>query len=151
VAPLGELFPEVVHSGKVDRAALSARLLADPKNLGRIEAIVHPLVRRRMRQFFADAAAKNLPLAVADVPLLFETGYDGDIDAVLVTAVDENTMRQRALARPGMTVEKLDAILARQMPQAEKKRRAGYVVDTGRPIRDTAAEVEALIDKLSGR
>jgi len=149
VAPLGELFPEVVHSGKVDRAALSARLPADPKNLGRIEAIVHPLVRRRMRQFFADAAAKNLPLAVADVPLLFETGYDGDIDAVLVTAVDENTMRQRALARPGMTVEKLDAILARQMPQAEKKRRAGYVVDTGRPIRDTAAEVEALIDKLS--
>jgi len=129
---------------------LSARLVAHPGDLKTVEAIVHPLVRRRIGAFLADAAQKNAPLAVVDVPLLFESSYDYGFDAVAVTAVDDAIQRQRALARPGMTVEKLNTILARQMPQAEKKRRATYVFETSGPVADTQEKVRELVEKLTG-
>lgn len=148
VAPLREVFPEVIHSGQVDRAALSRWLVAHPEDLQKVESIVHPLVRERIAGFLSDAEKGGAPLAVVDIPLLFESGYDYGLDAVAVTAVGEAVQRQRALARPGMTVEKLDTILARQMPQDEKKRRADFVLDTSGTIRDTEAQVKALADRL---
>jgi len=148
VGPVGELFPGVIHDGKVDRAALSAALVAAPNRLAALEAVVHPLVRARIAGFLAAAELTGAPLAVVDIPLLFEGGHDYGLDKVAVTVVDAATERRRALARPGMTVEKLDAILARQTPQAEKQRRADYVFDTAKPPAVVEAEVAALIDSL---
>jgi dephospho-CoA kinase len=148
VAPIGEAFPGAVRDGQVDRAALSAHLVAHPGDLARLEAIVHPLVRREIAAFIERTEASGAPLAVIDVPLLFETGYDYGFDAVVVTAADDTIVRQRALARPGMTVEKLATVLARQLPQAEKVRRADYVLDTSGPIRATEAAVRALVERL---
>jgi dephospho-CoA kinase len=148
VAPIGEAFPGAVRDGQVDRAALSAHLVAHPGDLARLEAIVHPLVRREIAAFSERTEASGAPLAVIDVPLLFETGYDYGFDAVVVTAADDTIVRQRALARPGMTVEKLSTVLARQLPQAEKVRRADYVLDTSGTIRATEAAVRALVERL---
>ncbi|HTJ58158.1 MAG TPA: dephospho-CoA kinase [Devosiaceae bacterium] len=148
VAPVSEAFPGVVSDDQIDRQALSALLIADPGRIALLESIVHPLVRRRVADFLAEAEASGAPLAVVDIPLLFESGHDYGLDAVAVTIVDEATQRQRALARPGMTVEKLDAILARQMPQAEKKRQATYVFDTSAPMLEVEAQVEALVKNL---
>ena len=143
-----QLFPGVTTHGKVDRAVLSRRLVADPKALRRLEAAIHPFVRARMAKFLSDAEAGGAALAVVDVPLLFETGFDYGLDKIAVISASDETIRRRALARPGMSVEKLDAILARQMPQAEKRKRADYVFDTDRPIEDTVAEITALVAKL---
>lgn len=148
VAPVAALFPGVAVDGAIDRAALSRRLAADPSGFKRLEAVVHPLVRARIRQFLDAAEAAGHPLAVVEVPLLFESGYDYGFDAVGVTWVDEAIQRRRALARPGMTVDKLDAILARQMPQAEKKARATYLFDTGVSKAQTAREVAGLVATL---
>ena len=103
------------------------------------------MVRKRIAKFLAEAEAGGAKMAVVDIPLLFETGVDWGFDQVLVTAVDAAEQRRRALARPGMTGEKLDAILARQLPQAEKKRRADHVFDTGKPIEETRAEVRTYV------
>lgn len=146
--PLEQLFPGIVHDGIVDRTALSARLVAAPDRLAEVEAVVHPLVRAEVARFFADAQASGATMAVVDVPLLFERGFDYGLDAVIVTAVDEPEQRRRAMARPGMTVEKLDTILARQMPQADKRARADHVIDTGGSIDDTYRAVDALLGKL---
>src|SRR5690606_10598157 len=142
------LFPGVARDGVVDRTELSRRLLATPERLAEIEAVVHPMVRDEVARFFDAAEQEGAPLAVADVPLLFERGFDYGLDAVIVTVVDESVQRERALARPGMSVEKLDAILARQMPQADKKRRADHVIDTSISIEATRREVQALVEKL---
>lgn len=151
VAPIERLFPGVARDGGIDRKTLAQRLLAEPERLKEIEAIVHPLVRNQIAYFFKAAEGRGEKLAVADIPLLFEGGFDFDLDAVLVTAVDEATQRRRALERPGMTVEKLDAILARQLPQAEKRRRATYVLDTAVPIEQTREHVRALVEELKSR
>lgn len=148
VAPIAARFPDVVHDGRVNRTRLSAVLIAAPERLSEIEAIVHPLVRAEVRNFFADAEAKGHWAAVADIPLLYERGFDYGLDAVIVTAVDEAVQRQRVLARPGMSVEKLEAILARQLPQDDKKARADYVIDTGGSIDDTYRAVDALLLRL---
>lgn len=148
VEPVEAVFPGVTTDGVIDRAKLSAILVAHPERLRELEAIVHPLVRARIRRFLAQSEAAGAKLAVVDIPLLFERGVDWGLDAVLVTVVDEAEQRRRALARPGMTVEKLDAILARQMPQAEKRARADYVVDTGGSVDSTRAEVAALAQRL---
>ena len=148
VPAVEQLFPGVTTHGKVDRAVLSRRLIADPKALRRLEAAIHPLVRARMAKFLSDAEAGGAALAVVDVPLLFETGFDYGLDKIALTSASDETIRRRALARPGMSVEKLDAILARQMPQAEKRKRADHVFDTDRPIEDTVAEITALVAKL---
>ena len=151
VGPVGKAFPGVVREGRVDRDTLSAALIADPKRLGELERIVHPLVRRRIALFLEQAAATGAPLAVVDIPLLFEGGHDYGLDKVAVTVCDEATQRQRALARPGMTVEKLETILARQLPQAEKRKRADYIFDTSGPVKATVAKVKALVDAINAQ
>jgi dephospho-CoA kinase len=148
VAPVEAAFPGVARAGVIDRERLSAQLLDDPSRLKQLEAIVHPLVRARIRRFMADAESSGAALAVIDVPLLFENGVDWGFDSVAVTVVDEAEQRRRALARPGMSVEKLDAILARQLPQTEKVRRANYVIDTSGSIAATREAVAALVDTL---
>lgn len=151
VAPVEAVFPGVTTDGAVDRTRLSAVLVAHPERLRSLEAIVHPLVRARIAKFLADAAASGAKLAVVDIPLLYERGVDWGLDAVALTVVNEAEQRRRALARPGMTVEKLDAILARQLPQAEKRARAEYVLDTGASIDSTRAQVAELVAALAGK
>lgn len=151
VAPVESLFPGVSSNGHIDRAKLSQRLAADPSGFKRLEAVVHPLVRARIARFMDEAEAAGHALAVVEVPLLFESGYDYGFDAVGVTWVDEAIQRQRALARPGMSGEKLDTILARQLSQAEKKARATYLFDTGMPIEDTVAMVAALVASIRAK
>ena len=145
VAPVEALFPGVARAGVIDKAILSAQLAADPTGFKRLEAVVHPLVRARIAAFMDQAEASGQALAVVEVPLLFESGHDYGFDALGVTWVDEAIQRQRALARPGMTVDKLQTILARQLPQAEKKARATYLFDTAMPVAQTIAMVTALV------
>ena len=142
------LFPGVGHNGAIDRAELSRRLLQSPERLADLEAAVHPLVRARIAKFLAEAEAAGAPLAVVDIPLLFETGFDYGLDRVATTFAPDHEIRARALARPGMTVEKLDAILARQMPQDEKRKRADYVIGTFGPLDEMRAAVAALVEAL---
>jgi dephospho-CoA kinase len=142
------LFPGVGHLGKIDRAALSQRILEEPQRLAELEAAVHPLVRARIKAFLAEAEAAGAALAVVDIPLLFETGFDYGLDRVATTSAPDEVIRARALARPGMTVEKLDAILARQMPQDDKRKRADYVIDTGGPSEATRQAVRTLAADL---
>ena len=143
-----QLFPGVTSSGKVDRDELSRRLVSHPEKLRALEAAVHPLVRARMQTFLRDAEAAGAELAVADLPLLYETGFDYGFDKVAVTAAPDDVISRRALARPGMSVEKLAAILARQLPQAEKRRRADFVIDTSGTLADTGAQVAHIVDAL---
>lgn len=150
VAPVEAAFPGVTTNGVIDRQKLSLHLVGHPVRLQQLEAIVHPLVRAGIKQFLAEAEDGDAPIAVVDIPLLFENGVDWGLDAVIVTTVDEAEQRRRALARPGMTVEKLDAILARQLPQAEKLKRATYIIDTSTTIDATRRKVAKLVDKLRG-
>jgi len=143
------LFPGVSHNGEIDRKALSARILAEPQRLGELEAAVHPLVRARIGRFLADAEASGAKVAVVDIPLLFETGHDYGLDRVATTWAPDDEIRARALARPGMTVEKLDAILARQLPQDEKRKRADYVIYTTGPMWKLRTVVKALVEGLT--
>lgn len=149
VAPIEALFPGATHDGEVDRAELSRRLVDAPGRLEALEAIVHPMVRARIAQFLAESEAAGAALAVVDIPLLYETGYPYRLDKVAVTTAPDPILRERALARPGMTVEKLDAILARQLPQAEKLKRADYVLDTSGTLADTRNAVAALVKSLT--
>ena len=151
VVPVERLFPGVAPEGVVDKALLSAQLQANPTGFRRLEALIHPLVRGRIAQFLADAEERGEAMAVVEVPLLFESGHDYGFDAVGVTWVDPAIQRQRALARPGMSGDKLDTILARQLPQDEKKVRATYLFDTGMPIEQTVAMVAALVDSIRAK
>lgn len=148
VAPVEALFPGVTTGGRIDKALLSQRLAADPTGFKRLEAVVHPLVRARIARFMDEAEAAGHKLAVVEVPLLFESGHDYGFDAVGVTWVEDAIQRRRALARPGMSGDKLDTILARQLPQAEKKARATYLFDTGMPLEQTVRQVATLVEKL---
>jgi dephospho-CoA kinase len=151
VEPIRRLAPDSVKDGVVQRVSLNESLRRDPELLARVESVVHPMVRKRNARFLADAEKAGAPLAVLDVPLLFETGFDYGLDAVAVTLCSEATQRQRVLARPGMTVEKLERILARQMPQAEKRARATYVFDTDQPLERTRLMVVALVEAIKAR
>ncbi|SEQ23055.1 dephospho-CoA kinase [Devosia sp. YR412] len=151
VAPVEAAFPGVTRNGAIDRTLLSQQLAKDPSGFKRLEALVHPLVRARITRFMDEAELAGHELAVVEVPLLFESGYDYGFYAVAVTWVDEAIQRQRALARPGMTVEKLDTILARQMPQADKKARATYLFDTGMPVHETVKMVAALVASIKAK
>lgn len=148
VAPVEAVFPGVTVDGAIDRTKLSAYVVGHPERIRQLEAIVHPLVRAGIRKFLADAEAAGEAIAVVDIPLLFENGVDWGLDGAIVTTVDAAEQRRRALARPGMTVEKLDAILARQMPQAEKIKRATYIFDTSGTIEATRNDVRELVQKL---
>ena len=145
------LFPGVSRNGMIDKAELSKRLAADPSGFKRLEAVVHPLVRQRMAKFLEEAEQGRAVLAVVEVPLLFESGHDYGFDAIGVTWVDDAVQRQRALQRNGMSGEKLDTILARQLPQGEKKARATYLFNTGLPLQQTVAMVAALVESIRAR
>ena len=123
-------FPGTTVDGKVDRNKLSARVVHDPAAIKQLEQIVHPMLGASRQKFLDDAERSGAPVAVVDVPLLFETGGEKRVDAVVVVTTTPEIQRQRILARDNMTSEKLDAILARQLPDAEKRRRADFVVDT---------------------
>ena len=148
VPEIEKLFPHTVEDGRVNREKLAKEITAIPDGFKKLEAIVHPLVRRRIARFLADSEVAGAEIAVVDIPLLFENGVDYGLDKVAVTHVAEAELRRRALARPGMSVEKLDAILARQTPQAEKIRRADILFDTGGPRENVAMQVKALVDSV---
>ena len=148
VAPLEAAFPGVTKDGAVDREALRQRVLGDDEAMSRLNAIVHPLVGADRVHFFKDAEAAGADMVVLDIPLLYETGGDANMDAVVVVSAPPEQQRERVLARPGMTAERLDAILSRQMHDAEKRARAHFVVDTSRglePAREQVAEIIAVM------
>ena len=144
-------FPGSTSAVGVDRAVLSEALQRDPAGFKRLEAIVHPLVRYREVAFLREAAASGARIAVLDVPLLYETGLDASLDAVIVVSAHSQAQRERALMRPGMTSEKLEQILARQMPDEEKRRRAHFVVDTNGPPGRSLHQLDAILAALNGR
>jgi dephospho-CoA kinase len=148
-AAIEAAFPGTAASGKVDRDRLAARVLGDSAALKRLEAIVHPLVQEAERRLLAEAEARGEKVAVLDIPLLFETGGEKRVDAVVVVSAPPDVQRSRALERPGMTVDKLGAILAKQMPDDEKRRRADFVVDTSRGFEAARADVRAILDAVA--
>ena len=145
VGPVGEAFPGVVRDGAIDREALRQRVLGDPEALKRLNAIVHPLVGRDRGKFFESAQAMGADMVVLDIPLLFETGGHANVDAVVVASAPPEMQRERVLARPGMTPERLDAILAQQTPDPEKRARAHFIVDTGRGLEHARLQVGEII------
>jgi dephospho-CoA kinase len=148
VGPVGEAFPGVVRDGAVDREALRQKVLGDPAALKRLNAVVHPLLSGARQAFFAKAEADGADLVVLDVPLLLETGAHARVDAVVVVTAPAELQRERVLGRPGMTPDRLDAILAQQMADAEKRARAHFVVDTSRGLEAARAQVAAILAAL---
>ncbi|MGD9981928.1 MAG: dephospho-CoA kinase [Hyphomonadaceae bacterium] len=146
VAPVEAAFPGVTSAGAIDRDALSERVVGDAEAIGRLEAIVHPLVRQAQAKFLR--ANRDAPYVVLDIPLLFEAGGAKLVDVTVVVSAPADIQRARVLARPGMTEEKFEAILARQMPDAEKRARADFIIDTSGAFEDTRAQVRAVLDAL---
>ncbi|WP_332689543.1 dephospho-CoA kinase [Bosea sp. (in: a-proteobacteria)] len=144
-------FPGVVIAGVVDRARLSAAVLGRPEALARLEAIIHPLVRAEEQSFLAQCHRQGAAVAVLDIPLLFETGGETRCDAVVVVTAPAEVQRARVLARAGMTEDKLEAILARQMPDAQKRRRAHFLVDTSRSLLAARRQVRSILVAVAGR
>jgi dephospho-CoA kinase len=151
-APLIEAaFPGTAPTGIVDRPALSKAVIGSPERMATLEAIVHPLVRREEERFLENAVTTQAAVAVLDIPLLFETGGESRCDAVLVVTAAPAVQRERVLARPGMSEKKFAAILAKQMPDAEKRRRAHFVVDTGRGLASAERQVGGILRVLASR
>jgi dephospho-CoA kinase len=150
-AAIEAAFPGTAPASAVDRTKLSAALLAAEDGFARLEALVHPLVRRAQWRFLQEQEAAGRALGVLDIPLLFETGGDQLMDVNIVVSAPTDIQASRVLARPGMTPAKLDAILARQLPDAEKRARADFVVDTGLPWEETQAQVDKLLESLANR
>jgi dephospho-CoA kinase len=147
-------FPGTTSDGKVDRVKLSAKVVHDPAAIQRLEQIVHPMLRSYHQKFLQDAEQAGAPVVVMDVPLLFETGGEKRVDAVVVVTTAPEVQRERILARGTMTAETLDAILARQTPDAEKRRRADFVVDTSHgldPVRVRIRDILAEVVKMPQR
>ncbi len=142
-------FPGATSNGKVDRAKLAAMVLGDAKAIAHLEAIVHPLVGKVRDKFLADARARGAPVVVLDVPLLYETGGERGCDAVVVVSAPPEVQRQRALERPGMTEEKFAALLAKQMPDAEKRRRADFIVDSSQSFDHARAQVRDILQAVA--
>lgn len=148
-AAIAAVWPDAVIDGAVDRARLSAHLMGNPDGFARLNAIVHPLVREREIAVRAAAEAAGAGLFVVDVPLLFETGGRDRFDKVLVVSAPADIQRARVLSRPGMTPEKFAMILAKQVPDAEKRAGADHVIDTGVGLDETRAQVTRLVEELS--
>jgi dephospho-CoA kinase len=149
VAEIESHFPGSTGPEGVRRGALAERVLGEPEALRRLEAIVHPAVAREREAFLG--AHAEAPLVVLDIPLLFEAAGWRDVDRIAVVSAPAEVQRQRVLARPGMSEEKFERILARQMPDAEKRARADFVIDTGCPIEETRASVRRIVACLAGR
>ncbi len=145
---VGERFPGVVIDGKVDRKALSKRVMGDPDALKRLEAIVHPLLTEARAAFFMKAAENAADIVVLDIPLLYETAGESKVDVVVVATATPEIQRQRVMSREGMSEMKFSAILARQLPDEEKKKRADFVIDTSQGMDAARAQVREVIRSL---
>lgn len=145
VPVIEQAFPGSTAAGKVDRMKLAAMVLNDKAALARLEAIVHPLVKRAREKFLAEAQAAGESIVVLDIPLLFETAAEGICDAVVVVSAPSEVQRRRTLGRPGMTEDKYAAILAKQLPDAEKRARADFIVDTSRDFDHARAQVRDIL------
>jgi dephospho-CoA kinase len=143
VQPIGERFPHALKNGALDRDALAAAVLGDPESLSALEAIVHPAVHAERARFLL--ANQSRPALLFDIPLLFETHGEEAFDKIIVVSAPAGVQRKRVLARPAMTEAKIDAILSRQMPDEEKRRRADFVIDTGTDLSTTEAQVREII------
>jgi len=149
-APLIERrFPGTVSNGAVDREKLARAVLGDPVALKELEAVVHPLVREDENVFIEAQRRKSVPLVVLDIPLLFEVGAEDRVDRVAVVSAPAGMQRERVLARPGMTEAKFQAILKKQVPDAEKRRRADYVIDSGSGLEPARRAVERIVEELT--
>lgn len=144
-------FPGTTADGKVDRTRLGEAVLGKPEAIARLEAIIHPLVHEEEANFLARARTEGRRMVVLDIPLLFETGGERRMDAVVVVSAPAEVQRERALARSGMTVQRLDAILARQMPDADKRRRAHFIIETNSGLEPARRAVHSIIRALSGK
>lgn len=149
VAPIEAAFPGTTAHGVVDRPKLAARVLGDPAARKKLEGIVHPLVRQSEQRFLADARARQTPVVLLDIPLLYETGGETRVDAVVVVTASPEEQRARVLARPGMTPERFAALLAAQVPDAEKRRRADFVVDSGKSFDAARAQVRDILASVA--
>jgi dephospho-CoA kinase len=143
-------FPGVTREGRVDRKLLGQQVTGHPERLRKLESIVHPIVVKAEIDFLREQERKGAPMAVLEIPLLFETGAEKRIDVTIVVSAPRDVQRQRVLARSGMTTEKLEHLLARQLPDAERRARADYVVDSGLRLADMHAELDRLIESLRG-
>ena len=148
VGPVGDAFPDVVVDGAIDRDRLARALGSNDRAFRRLEAIVHPLVVRGRVEDLVRAEANGLRLAVLDIPLLFETGGDAAVDAVVVVSAPAEIQAERVLARPGMTRERFEAILARQIPDTEKRNRADFIVETGQGLDTARARVAEIVSTV---
>ncbi len=154
VAAIEAAFPGAAASGKVDRQKLSGFVVNDPAAMKKLEAIVHPMLRAHERAFLDEVEAAKAPVAVLDIPLLFETGGENRVDAVVVVTTTPDIQRERILARPNMTADKLAAVLARQMPDEQKRKRADFIVDTSHglgPVRQRIGEILAKVATMPER
>ncbi len=142
-------FPGTTANGKVDRSKLAERVVGDKAALQRLEAIVHPLVRKAEARFLAEAERQDVPVAVLDIPLLFETGGEERVDAVVTVTAPPEAQRARLLMRPGLTEEKLEALIANQLPDAEKRRRADFIVDTSQSFDAARAQVKDILRRVA--
>jgi dephospho-CoA kinase len=140
-------FPGTTTDGKVNRNKLSERVVHDPEAMRRLEQIVHPMLGASRQKFLQDAERSGAPVAVVDVPLLFETGGEKRVDAVVVVTTTPEIQRERILARPNMTREKLDAVLVRQMPDSEKRKRAHFIVDTSHGLDPVRLQIQDILSK----
>lgn len=150
-ALIEDAFEGTVEKGVVNRAKLSKQVVGDANAMKKLEGIVHPLVAAERKAFLLAAAEEGAPMAVLDIPLLFEIGAESDVDAIVVASAPRAIQKERVLARPGMTQEKFRYIVSKQVPDKEKKKRADYIVDTGGDLRATKAAVDKLIESLKGR
>ncbi|AGK59607.1 dephospho-CoA kinase [Hyphomicrobium denitrificans 1NES1] len=150
-ADIERAFPGATVDGKVDRAKLSALLLGKPEKFKELERIVHPKIRAGERRFIQAEHAKGAPIAVLEVPLLFEAGGYRAVDVIVVVSTDDETQRARVLSRSGMSETKFATIRSRQLSEAEKKARADFVVETGGTVENCHSQIDTIIDKLRGR
>lgn len=151
VAPIEAVFPGATVAGAVDRKELSRQLSENPALFKTLEAIVHPLVRKAERAFLARHRAEKSPLVLLDIPLLFETKAENRVDAVVVVTCDPATQKDRVMKRPGMTEEKFALILSRQVPDAEKRAKADYIIDTSGELDSTRAQVAAIVRQVTSQ
>jgi len=149
VAAIEAAFPGTTSDGKVDRGRLATKVIDDKAALARLEAVVHPLVAKAREKFLADAEARGAPVVVLDIPLLFEIGGSSSCDAVVVVSAPAEIQRARAFARPGMTEDKFAALLAKQVPDAEKRARADFIVDSSQGLDHARAQVHDILEAVA--
>lgn len=148
---LSRIFPDCLTDGRIDRSKLSKTIVKDPSKLAILEKFIHPLVRKKEKDFVKMHRDRGDPLVVLDIPLLFEKGPEGRVDKIAVVSAPLEVQRQRVLARSGWDDEKLDRILSRQISDEEKRRRADFIIDTGKSLDDARQQVKHLISRLTGK